>query len=343
MSKAHLHQAYLNQQADRIERALSSMALPAKVQGGRVGERWVRYHLTPVSGTQSHQVTQAADAIADAIGVMEVRVAKEPRGLSVEVPVQQGVELRLLPLLHALPNLAPLTAVVGMMTTGSPLLFNLNRRSTWNLLVTGAGGSGKSELIRSLMISLALTSRRSQVNFLGIDMGGRELAVLEALPHALTDLATEPGFARELILWLGLEIERRLATGIEQPHLVLVIDDLDWLEREQDAEALSALIRIGRQGIAAGVHYLAACRSPLSSTLSELRGARGLVEAGPLEADTSQGELVVGRFQFVAGRDVSEADVAWLSVRDLDSAVRLADAGWRAVGMPALSGVRVSR
>jgi DNA segregation ATPase FtsK/SpoIIIE-like protein len=339
MSKLLLQRAYLNQQADRIERALSSMALPAKVQGGRVGERWVRYHLTPVSGTQSHQVAEAADAIADAIGVMEVRVAEEPRGLSVEVPVQQGVEVRLLPLLHALPDLVPLTAVVGMMTTGTPLLFNLNRRSTWNLLVTGPSGSGKSELIRSLTVSLALTSRRSQVNFLGIDMGGRELAVLEALPHALTDLATEPGFARELILWLGLEIERRLATGIEQPHLILVVDDLDWLEREQDAEALAALIRIGRRGIAAGIHYLAACRSPLATALSELRGARGLVEAAPLQADTPQGGLVVGRFQFFAGHDVSQADVAWLSVRDLDSAVRLAEAGWRAAGRPALTEV----
>ena len=130
-----------------------------------------------------------------------------------------------------------------------------------------------------------------------------------------------------------------MATGIEQPHLVLVIDDLDWLERERDAEVLSALIQIGRQGIAAGVHYLAAGRSPLATALSELRGARGLVEAGPLEADTPQGELVVGRFQFLAGHDVSQADVAWLSARDLDSAVRLADAGWRATGRPAPSGV----
>lgn len=332
---------YLDQQADQIEQALSSLELPARVQGGKVSSNWVRYHLTPVSGTRVDQVVRAADAVAEAIGVTELRVAEEPRGMAIDIPLKHGTELRLLPLLQAIPGQTALTAVAGMITSGTPLILNLKKQSTWNLLVSAPKGCGKSELLRTLMISLALTSRRSQLNLLGIDIGGRELAVLEALPHSLTDLATEPVFANELLIWLAEEIDRRLVSGVKEPHLVLVVDELGWLATNTEKEAFPALTRIATHGIEAGVHFIAAAQAPLSGMLSGLINCRGMVEVAPVESVITAGEMVTGRFQFASKVDVNVADIAWLSLRDLDTAARLAAAGWRAIGFSAQCSVGI--
>jgi len=332
---------YLDRQADQIEQTLSSLELPARVQGGQVGNNWVRYHLTPVSGTRVDQIVRAADVVAEAMGVAELRIAEETQGMYVDVPLQSDTELRLLPLLRALPGLSELTAVVGMLTTGTPLILNFSKRSTWNLIVTAPTGCGKSELLRSLMISLALTSRRSQLNILGIDIGGNELAVLEALPHSLTDLATEPKFATELLTWLSEEIERRLTSGVEKPHLALVVDDLGWIATERGKEALSALNMIASHGMEAGVHLIAAARTPLPRVLNDMLHCRGMVKVTPVESEVTAGDMVIGRFQFESAVDVSMADIAWMSLRDLDTAASLAASGWRAIGFSSFAKVEV--
>lgn len=336
MGESFLQRPYLDRQADSIERVLSSLDLPARVQGGQVGSHWVRYHLTPVSGTRADKVIQVAEEVAEAIGISGLRIAERSQGLTIDVPLQQGTELRLLPLLHALPGLSSSTAVVGMSIEGRPLLFNLTKPSTWHLLVYAPKGYGKSELIRTLMMSLALTSRRSQLSMLGIDIGGRELAVLESLPHALTDLATEPRFAEELLTWLSEEAGRRLASGVVSPHLVLLIDDLGWLTDKREEHALAALKHIGQVGVDVGVHFLAATQAPVPVSLRDLPDQRGVVEVVPDENAFLKGKTSVGRFRFTSSSDVSTADVAWLSLRDLDTASKLAVAGWRATGMSPL-------
>jgi DNA segregation ATPase FtsK/SpoIIIE-like protein len=336
MGESFLHRPYLDQQADSIERALSSLDLPARVQGGQVGSHWVRYNLTPVSGTRADKVLQVAEQVAEAMGISGLRIAERSQGLTIDVPLQQGSELRLLPLLHSLPGLSASTAVVGMSIEGKPLLLNLSRPSTWNLLVYAPKGYGKSELIRTLMMSFALTSRRSQMSMLGIDIGGKELAVLESLPHALTDLATEPRFAEELLTWLSEEADRRLASGVASPHLVLLIDDLGWLTDRREENALAALKRIAHVGVEVGVHFLAAAQAPLPTSLRDLPNHRGVVEVIPNEHTFLTGKTAVGRFQFTSSSEVNIADVAWLSLRDLDTASKLAAAGWRATGMSPL-------
>lgn len=329
MEALPLHRSDLDHQADAIERALAKLSLPAHVQGGRIGERWVRYHVLPASATRAEQVLRAAEDVAQEIGVGEVRVAEEGQGFALDVPRRQQRALRLLPLLHAMKDLPSLTSVVGMLESGTPLTLNLNREATWNLWVTGPADCGKSELLRTLLLSLVLTSRPSHVNLMGVDIGGRELAVLESLPHMLTDLATDISFAEDLLIWITAEMQRRMDLGVDRPHLVLAIDDMEPLDGPQMRGTVERIIQDGAK---VGVHIFAALRDLRASYARILSDSQHHVvaEAGPQTSEWNGNRA--GAFRFHSAQGVQPVDIAWLSARDLGTAVRLVQAGWRASG-----------
>lgn len=331
MQRLSYQQVFLDRQADQIERALSSLALPAKVYGGSIGEDRIRYRLTPVSGTQPQAVAQVAEEVADALGVAQISVARDPQGLAIDIPVSQGPVLRLLPLLHSMQDLTPLMVVLGMSEAGMPLAFYLTQLQTWHCLVLGASGCGKSELLRTTLLSLALTSRRSEVQFLGVDLSGRELTLIEALPHNLAEVAAAPEYATDLLLWLAEEIDRRQTYRIQQPHMVMFIDDLDWIG-EMGSEPVRALKRIIQDGPSTGVHLIAAARDNCPAVVRHAFTGPGVIKVQPIAGVDQQ----PGRFQLAAGRETATFEAAWLTLRDLDTAVRLAQSGWRANSMTPL-------
>lgn len=336
MEKSYLNRGYLDRQANQIERVLKTMSLPARVQGGQVTDRWIRYRLEPVDETQINHVLQAAETVADAIGARGIRVAERGDGIALEVPRMQRTALRLLPLMHAIHELAALNAVIGMQTSGKPLILDMNKPSTWHLIATGDAGCGKSEMLRTILASLCMTSRRSQLNVLGIDIGGHELGLIEALPHVLTDLATERDFANEIILWLAQEVQRRVRIGVSRPHLVLFVDDLSWLQAERSQRVHTALNEIVLKGFDSGVHIIGASKEPVSLPMRSAQRRGGLVTALPPKNST---EDKLGRFRLKAGAENRIVDVAFLSVRDLDTVVQLVNCGWKSMRMPSGLGI----
>jgi len=330
MSGSRFHHAYLDRTADRIERALSALSRPARVDGGKVGTGWVRYHLTPMAGTKPQQVMEIADRVADAIGASEVRVGESTDGIAMDVPYDESSYLGLLPLMRAIGPLAPLTAVVGATTTGKPLLLRLNKDSTWNIVISGPPQSGKSELLRTLLLSLALTSRRSQLQLLGVDIGGRELAVVEATPHALTDLATDEAFACEMILWLEEEAERRQHTGVKEPHLVLAVDDLPRLLSADSHPLAVRLERIAAIGPRTGVHFVVCATYADRQLPPGWKKQATVTQADALDsAAANRGGAWQPVFRFHAGGRTTDATIALLGARDLDLAIDMLRSGWR--------------
>ncbi len=329
MEKAYINRSYLDRQANQIERVLKTMSIPARVQGGQVSDHWVRYQLKPTSEMRATHVVQAAEAVADAIGAEGIRVAERDDGIAIEVPRIRGKALRLLPLMHAIDDIPEMSAVIGMQTSCKPLILDMKKQRTWHLMAYGRAGCGKSELVRTLLAAMCLTSRRSQLNVLGIDIGGRELGMIEALPHMLTDLATDSDFAKQLIFWLVREVQRRLEYGISKPHLVLFVDDFAGLAAEEDRSVVAALNEIVMKGFESGVHVIGASRERISLPMHSARLRGGLVTAVPLENENGGSEAKSGRFRLSTSSVRRDVDVAYLSVRDLDTVVQLANSGWR--------------
>ena len=175
-------------------------------------------------------------------------------------------------------------------------------------LLAGTTGSGKSELLRTLVLSFAATFPPSQIVFVLIDYkGGSTFDRCTALPHvvgSLTDL--DETSAHRALEALEAELrdreERLRAYGAEDlgtyrgsppiPHLLVIIDEFAALA-EQAPEALDGLIDIARRGRSLGMHLLLATQRPSGVISSRIRANTALRIALRVH-DPADSEDVVG-------------------------------------------------
>lgn len=330
MQISPLQRGIYNLQANRIEKALTSLSIPTRIQGGEVGADRVRYHLAPLPDGQAHQIQEIAYKVAEAMGVYKIHVDEKEGGLVLDLPLEEDLSLRLIPLIEDLGCLLPMTAVLGISANGKPVLLNLRRDEMWHIFAYGPSNTGKSELLRTSILSLALNNRQSQVQFLGIDLSGKELSVLEALPHALGEVAVDPDYAEEMINWLAEEIKRRNMAGVIYPDIILVIDELEAVMHHSEL-FLRNLPLILQDGLKTGVHLITTSKEVRPGSFISSWRKSGVVIAkassGISRAGTSEGGK--GQFEFqIAGKKM-KVQVAWLPVQDLQQAVTMVRKGWR--------------
>ena len=98
------------------------------------------------------------------------------------------------------PNRDRLRVPIGVGTDGAPVELDIKESAQDGMgphgLLIGATGSGKSELLRTLVLGLAATHSSESLNFVLVDFkGGATFASLDKLPHTaavITNLADEP-------------------------------------------------------------------------------------------------------------------------------------------------------
>jgi S-DNA-T family DNA segregation ATPase FtsK/SpoIIIE len=160
-----------------------------------------------------------------------------------------------------------------------------------HLLVAGTTGSGKSELLRTLTVALALSYPPDRINFLFVDFkGGSGLGPLTGLPHCvgmLTDLTSHELERSLSSLRAEIRLREELLASVQAPdlpsyraslagqesalpHLVVVIDEFRMLV-EDAPEALRELMRIAAIGRSLGVHLIMATQRPQGALTADIR------------------------------------------------------------------------
>ncbi|MGK3203631.1 type VII secretion protein EccCa [Amycolatopsis sp. MEPSY49] len=189
----------------------------------------------------------------------------------------------------------------GITPDGTPVELDLKESAQDGMgphgLLIGATGSGKSELLRTLVLALAITHPPNQLNFALIDFkGGATFTRLDGLPHTsavITNLADELPLVDRMADAINGELIRRQellrAAGnfaslrdyekarlagaplAEVPTLLVVCDEFSELLSARP-DFIDMFVQIGRVGRSLGVHLLLA-----SQRLEEgrLRGLDG--------------------------------------------------------------------
>lgn len=142
--------------------------------------------------------------------------------------------------------------------------FDLSDETNAHLLIAGSTGSGKSQLLRAVVSTLAYATSPDDLHFVMVDLKNRGLAPFRLLPHVRhwTSDAAEAG---RLIGWLRAELERRKDGGspAPTPRIVLVIDELaELVFAGQDNLFSEAFPSIATRGRELGIHIIAAAQNP---------------------------------------------------------------------------------
>jgi len=332
----------LNFQADRIEMVLRDYKAPARVTGANVTPRWIQFLLQTAPGIKVNRVESLSREIALALGATSARVSAQGGSVRVEVPRSDPQPVKLLPLCSRLPQIPFGTALLGLADDGAPLLLRLPSPDVAHVLIAGTTGSGKTALVQSMIASLALTHRRSQMQFVLIDPKGRAFEGFSTLPHLLRPIVSQADQAVQVLNDMIDLMEARDRSRVTDPRIVIVLDELADLVQTGGSEVIESLGRLVQRGREAGIHVIGATQKPSSAILGPLikanfpvrlvgrvvssEDARVAAGIGGTGAERLTGH---GDFVAVAGPGVTRFQAAYISPNDIASVARRLASGER--------------
>ena len=170
-------------------------------------------------------------------------------------------------------------------TAHGPLVVDLCRQGP-HALIAGTTGSGKSELLQTLIAGLAANHPPDRCSFLLVDYkGGAAFAEAATLPHtvglvtdldgqttarALRSLAAELVRRERILATHGVADIASLPAPVDLARLVIVVDEFAGLSEELPG-FVPGLVAIAQRGRSLGVHLVLATQRPSGVVSPEIR------------------------------------------------------------------------
>jgi S-DNA-T family DNA segregation ATPase FtsK/SpoIIIE len=216
----------------------------------------------------------------------------------------------------------PGTALLGVAPDGVPLMLRLASPDVANVLISGNKGSGKTELIRTMLASIALYQKPRDIQFLVMDPVARGFEFLNQTPHLLGEIAATTELALRHLRWLENELERRENENLARPRLVVAIDDIAELIPQGGRELQVHLTRLAQRGRRAGISIILCTRQANTAEVNtSLRANFPLRITGKNSSATDGASALAGRGDFIltAGGERVRFQAAHLAPGDINA------------------------
>lgn len=175
---------------------------------------------------------------------------------------------------------------IGQDVSGKAMSFDLTKAP--HLLVAGSTGSGKSVGINTILASILLRYKPTDVQLILVDPKMVEFAPYHGIPHLLAEVITDASNANKALQAMVQEMEDRYlemskngAKKIEElnekliargenkkPYIVIVIDELADLMMVAAKEVEDSIMRITQKARAAGIHMILATQRPSTEIIT---------------------------------------------------------------------------
>jgi len=324
----------------QLEQILQAYGVGVDYIGAIVGASFIRVKLKPQLGVKVVSVVNRATDIQVQMGLSNPPLITPQAGyISVDLPRTERQSIPLQDYLQEQDNGFDIKIAIGVDLEGNLIEANLSDPNTCHFLVGGTTGSGKSEFLKSLVLSLTKRHTVEQVNIALVDPKRVTFPDFEESPWLMSSIVKEHDRAIELMEELVSKMEERyqwfeqakcsdLKSYNQQliqqgktpvPHIVCIFDEYaDFMVEKELAKQLESNIkRLGSMARAAGIHLIISTQRPEAKIVtpiirSNLPGRIALKTS--TEADS---KIVLGGSQTEAAYLLGKGDLLYLGSGNL--------------------------
>lgn len=212
------------------------------------------------------------------------------------------------------------TAILGVANDGVPLIIRLASPDVAHVLISGMRASGKTQLARVMLASLALYQKAREVQFVVCALKADAFEFLAQTPHLLGEIAATPERALQHLRWLENELERREMEHAARPRLVVVVDELSEFVQYGGREFQVHLARLAQRGQRAGISLVVCTSKANGGDINASWRANFHVQLIGKQTNPNDGaEKLAGRGDFIltAGGERVRFQAAYLAPENL--------------------------
>ncbi|MBD2068798.1 PD-(D/E)XK nuclease family protein [Leptolyngbya sp. FACHB-671] len=323
---------------ERLVETLRAFGVGVDYQGAAVGPAFVRVKLKPNMGVKVSSILRSSDDLRVQLGLANSPLIAPQAGyVSVDLPRSDRqtayFDEYIRPQTQSPAD--PTRIAIGINLDGQLVEADLSDPNTCHFLVGGTTGSGKSEFLRSLLLSLTARHTPDQLKIALVDPKRVTFPEFDQMAWLYTPIAKDSDRAIEVMEDLVGEMDSRYQKFemqrcndlssynqkfIQQPakllpRIVCIFDEYaDFMAEKEIAKELEFSIkRLGAMARAAGIHLIIATQRPEAKIVtpvirSNLPGRVALRTAS--EADSA---IVLGGKQIEAAHLLGKGDLLYLS------------------------------
>ena len=294
-----LYKQSVKERVYTLNRLFNDFNLDVRIDRVVGGPTVTLYELKLSPGVKVQRLLSLEDDFCVALGSPDIRILTPIPGRSaigIEVPntVRSIVTLGDIYLSDD-KNLTDdlLNVPLGKNLSGNIIYMNISKMP--HILIAGATNSGKSSCLNSIIISLLMKVKPSNVRFIMIDPKMVELSIYNGIPHLLSPVVINPKKASSALAWIVEEMENRFKVLVGRnfkslemynfeaernengdenfkplPYILVFIDELADLMMLSASEVEDSICRIAQMGRAVGIHLIISTQRPSVNIITGL-------------------------------------------------------------------------
>ena len=339
-----------------IEDTLAEFRIKVNVFNVVSGPVITCYELKPEVGVRVENISRYANNLQMTLEAKSMRILSPIPGknaIGIEVPNQYRAMVTMKEIITKMPNKKhKLYVPVGKDITGTPLSFPICDMP--HCLISGATNSGKSVCANTIILSLLMNYKPSEVRLIMVDPKRVEMLFYKDIPHLLCPIITESEKARVALDKLCVEMNKRFTefskVGVKNiasynehmvsqgkykmPFILLVVDEFAELMLCKNHNAVEERIqKLAQLGRAAGIHLILSTQRPdvnvipgtiktnlpcrMTFRLSSLADSRTVIDVSGAEKLLNNGDMLLLTPDFTGLRRVQGVYVSDKEIADV--------------------------
>ena len=315
--------------AHQLVEVLSAFNVGVDYLGAAVGPAFARIKLKPHLGVQVSKVLKFSDDLRVHLSLTSPPLIAPQTGfISVDLPRPDRQTAWFKDYFFNAPkNPETFSIALGVNLEGQLIEADLSDPNTCHFLVGGTTGSGKSEFLRSLLLSLLVRYDPAHCQIALVDPKRVTFPEFEEMAWLYEPIVKETEPAIALMQRLVDEMERRYQklessrcssiTAYNQraaqpmPHIVCIFDEYaDFMADKAIAKDLEKSIqRLGAKARAAGIHLIIATQRPEASVVTPLIRSNLPARVALKSATEADSNIILGDKSGVAAKLLGKGDL----------------------------------